>query len=186
VLDWETGLEVAELHGKWPPEVFAQHLNHLCRWYNDAFLGVEKNNHGHAVLLALTTLHDYPNLYEHINYDATGNASPRVGWATDSRSKPIMIDALAQTIRERRPWRNAGFVGEARTYVLKDNGDTGASGSLHDDRVVAYAIAEMLRRYEPAHQEVVSLHDEFEALMDEHEWRHLERAVAGGPLDPRY
>jgi hypothetical protein len=57
---------------------------------------------------------------------------------------------------------------------------------LHDDRVVAYAIAEMLRRYEPAHQEVVSLHDEFEALMDEHEWRHLERAVAGGPLDPRY
>jgi hypothetical protein len=160
VLDWESGLEVAELHGKWPPEVFAEHLSHLCRWYNNAFLGVEKNNHGHAVLLALTTLHDYPNLYMHTNYDATGNASPRVGWSTDSRSKPIMIDALAQTIRERRPWRNAGFVSECKTYVVKDNGDTGASGNLHDDRVVAYAIAEMLRRHAPPTQEVVWLAEE--------------------------
>jgi hypothetical protein len=71
-----------------------------------------------------------------------------------------MIDALAQTIRERRPWRNAGFVGECRTYIIKDNGDTGASGNLHDDRVMCYAIGEMLRRHAPPTQEVVWLAEE--------------------------
>jgi hypothetical protein len=96
-----------------------------------------------------------------------------------------MIDALAQTIRERRPFRNAGFVGECRTYVVRDNGDTGASGSLHDDRVMCYAIGEMLRRHEPPRQEVVSLHDELGALMNDGEWERLAGAF-GGHVDSRY
>jgi hypothetical protein len=52
------------------------------------------------------------------------------------------------------------LIGEARTYVVKDNGDTAASGNLHDDRIMAYAIAEMLRRHEPARREIVSMHDD--------------------------
>src|ERR687886_139742 len=44
VLDYYRGLEVAELRGRWPPETFASHLNAVCRWFNDAYLGVEKNN----------------------------------------------------------------------------------------------------------------------------------------------
>jgi hypothetical protein len=73
-----------------------------------------------------------------------------VGWQTSSKSKPLMIDALAETIRERRPYRNALFIAEARVYTVLENGDTAASGDLHDDRVVAYAIAEQVRR-KPAH-----------------------------------
>jgi hypothetical protein len=155
------------------------------RWYRDAYLGVERNLHGHAVLLALTTIHSYPVLYEHVDYDSVGNPTPRVGWPTTSKTKPIMIDALAQTFRERRAWRNAALIGEARTYVIKDNDDTAASGNLHDDRIMAYAIAEMLRRHEPAHQEVVSLHDELDALMNEGEWERLAGAF-GGYVDDRY
>jgi hypothetical protein len=52
------------------------------RHYNDAFLGVERNLHGHAVLLTLTTVPGYKNLYEHTDYDSVGNAAPRVGWPT--------------------------------------------------------------------------------------------------------
>ena len=89
-----------------------------------------------------------------------GNPPPRVGWPTTSKTKPIMIDALAQTFRERRGWRNTALIGEARTYVVKDNGDTAASGNLHDDRIMAYAIAEMLRRHAPPGQEVVWLAEE--------------------------
>jgi hypothetical protein len=47
------------------------------------------------------------------------------------------------------------------------------------------AIAEMLRRHEPAHQEVVSMHDELAALMDEREWERLAGAF-GGHVDSRY
>jgi hypothetical protein len=96
-----------------------------------------------------------------------------------------MIDALATAIRERRPFRNAALIGEAHTYVVKDNGDTAASGNLHDDRIMAYAIAEMLQRHEPAHQEIVSLHDELDALMNESEWDRL-AASYGGRVDSRY
>jgi hypothetical protein len=76
------------------------------------------------------------------------------------------------------------LIGEARTYVIKDNGDTAASGTLHDDRIMAYAIAEMLRRHEPARQEIVSMHDELAALMSESEWERL--AGAFGHVDRRY
>jgi hypothetical protein len=79
----------------------------------------------------------------------------------------------------------AALISEACTYVVKDNGDTGASGNLHDDRITAYAIAEMLRRHEPAHQEVVSLHDELDVLMNEGEWDRL-AASFGGVIDRRY
>lgn len=157
ILDWETGQEVAALHGHWPMDVYAAHLARLCSRYNMALLGVERNNHGHSVLLALQTIERYPSasLYRHTEYDAKnqGASEGHVGWQTSTKSKPIMIDALATAVREmgasppaREPaYRNRSFVGEARTYAVLDNGGTGASGSLNDDWVVAYAIAEQMR-----------------------------------------
>ena len=158
ILDWSSGVEMVELHGHWEPEEFARHLADVCRAYNGAYLGVERNNHGHAVLLALSTLHQYPALYAHQEYDQHSVAGvPRLGWATTAKSKPLMIDALAETIRERRPYRNALFVSEARTYAVQDNGATGASGSMHDDRIMSYSIAEMLRRFAPPEERLVDL-----------------------------
>lgn len=166
VLDWHTGAEVAELHGHWSPEEFAAHLTTVCRLYGSPLLAVEKNNHGHAVLLALTSLHQYPKLYYHQEYDQQAATQLlRPGWQTSSKSKPLMIDGLSQAISERRAFRNALFVGEARTYAIGPNGDTGASGKRddvnapHDDRVVAYAIAEMMRKYAPPQQTVATLDD---------------------------
>jgi hypothetical protein len=150
ILDVASGVEMAELHGHWQPDEFAHHLAVLGRQYGTALLGVERNNHGHAVLLALQKIEHYPNLYRHAEYDArtpqTPGAVHPAGWQTSSKSKPLMIDALAETIRERRPYRNALFIAEARVYTILDNGDTAASGDMHDDRVVAYAIAEQMRR----------------------------------------
>jgi hypothetical protein len=150
VLDRHSGVEVAELHGHWEPDEFARHLTNLGRAYGGqqgaAFLAVEKNNHGHAVLLALQTLYGYSNLYLHREYDENRlQATARPGWLTTTKSKPLMIDGLAQAIRERRPFRNALFLAEARTYTVKNNGETAGSGTAHDDRVMAYSIAEMLR-----------------------------------------
>jgi hypothetical protein len=50
---------------------------------------------------------------------------------------------------------------------------------------MSYSIAEMLRRYEPAHQEVVWLHEELARLTDDREWDRLAGAF-GGPVDSRY
>jgi hypothetical protein len=148
ILDWEDGTEVAELHGHWPPELFAAHMARVCTRYHHALLGVERNNHGHAVLLALEKIERYRNLYHHVEYDAASKttlARP-AGWTTSSKSKPIMIDALATAILEERGYRNRLFIAEARTYAMTEKGDTAASGDQHDDRVVSYAIAEQMRK----------------------------------------
>src|SRR5262249_2744944 len=53
VLDVETGEEVACLVGKFEPATFAAHVARLSQWYGNAPAMVERNNHGHAVLLWL-------------------------------------------------------------------------------------------------------------------------------------
>ncbi len=158
VIDQQTGLDVAWVHGHFPPQQFAAILNDLGLWYNGALLGCERNNHGGTVLLELQN-HAYPTLYAHRDYDAIGNASERVGWPTTSKTKPIAIDGLAQAIQERWPFHDAAFVSECRTYVVRDNGSTGASGSLNDDRVMAAAIGLQLRNFQPATEEIVYLED---------------------------
>jgi len=53
VLDIITGEQVATLGERTDPGSFATHLDALARAYNDAAVLVERNNHGHAVLLWL-------------------------------------------------------------------------------------------------------------------------------------
>jgi hypothetical protein len=163
VLDVITGTEVAAARGKWEPTTFARLLADLGWQYRSvqngvatpALLGVEKNNHGHAVLLALA---DYPNLYRHQEYDATASGeSARVGWLSTTRSKPLMIDGLAAAIRERRPYRWRQFVEEALRYCIMDDGKTAASGDYHDDVVTAMAIAEQMRLWVPTLVHIVSM-----------------------------
>jgi len=174
VMDRNTGLDVAWLHGHFPPQEFADYLADLGRWYNGALLGCERNNHGGTVLLELQNTHLYPNLYAHIDFDAVGNPTPRLGWPTTARTKPLAIDALAEAIQERWPFRSAAFIGEARTYVVRENGSTGASGALHDDRVMAAAIGVMMRAFQSPQQIVTSLHDELEAIAPD-DWQQIER-----------
>jgi hypothetical protein len=49
--------------------------------------------------------------------------------------------------------------------------------------VTAYAVGEMMRRHEPMRQELVSMHEELAALMDESEWA---RVMAPYRIDNRY
>lgn len=155
VLDYQTGLDVAELHGHWEPEEFARHLATLGRLYNDAYAVVEANNHGASTILAMVTIEGYTHL--HYQQDPFGTVSERPGWKTTTTSKPVMIDALASTIRGRLPYHNSAFVSEAMTYVIAENGSTNASGSAHDDRVIAYSLAAVGRLWAPEQRVVTSL-----------------------------
>jgi hypothetical protein len=51
VIGEETGEECAHLAGRYEPATFAAHLDTIGRWYNHARVLVERNDHGHAVLL---------------------------------------------------------------------------------------------------------------------------------------
>src|SRR5262249_38948476 len=53
VLDGDSGEEVAAMAGRFEPATFAAHVETVARYYYGAAVMVERNNHGHAVLLWL-------------------------------------------------------------------------------------------------------------------------------------
>ncbi len=147
VIDSETCEQVAEIHGHWPPYIFAAKCRELCDSYNNALLAVERNNHGHTVLNTLRHQLDYPNLYEHRDYDKKGAMTKKLGWDTNVKSKPIMIDELVRGIAERSVGLlSPEFVKECMSYVYNDRGGMAAETGCHDDRVMAMAIALQARK----------------------------------------
>ena len=90
VLDAGTGEEVAQLAGRIQPAVIAAHADRIGQWYNNAALMVERNNHGHAVLL---WLRDNSPLRRMIGHDR------REGWHSTSKGKTLLYDAAADAFR---------------------------------------------------------------------------------------
>lgn len=132
---------VAMWHGHIDPDLFGVELVKLGKFYNDAYLGVENNNHGLTTLTTIKKL-EYWNIYFSKSYDKiSDNLSTKMGWTTSVRSKPLMIDKLAEYIREQYIGIYSDLIiGEAFTYVIEDNGKTNAQTGTFDDTIMAMAI----------------------------------------------
>ncbi len=140
VLDQDTYAVCAELHGQWPPEIFTEKIIELGIRYNYALLAPERNNHGHAVLLALRD-RGYINIYNH--QDAfTGTDDVRPGFPTNKQTKTVAVSSLAQLLRE-GSWheRSQAGIAELQTFRYTMNGSMSAPPGYHDDRVTTRWIA---------------------------------------------
>ena len=147
VLDRETGEQVAELHGRIPPDRFGHLLDALGRFYNLATVAVERNNHGHSTLNTLRNVCRYSRLYYHVRYDQTGRGKPILGWPTDQATKPILVDDLAAAIAGGHLLiHSPGLVDECLTFVTTDTGSQEAQEGKFDDRVMAAGIAWQVRK----------------------------------------
>lgn len=134
---------VAKWRGHCDPDQFGYILDRLGRFYNYALIGVEINNHGLAVAQRLRDLF-YTNMYrrERGMDERFEESTTKLGWKTDIKTKPLMIDYLAEAIREKVIIdHDPAFVEEAMTYVIDDNGKTNAEEGCFDDTVMAKAIA---------------------------------------------
>jgi hypothetical protein len=139
----DENLDIAALwHGHIDPDLFGKELVGLARYYNDAYLGVEVNNHGRTTLRSIMQ-EDYYNIYYAKIYDKISDqVTQKVGWATTPRTKPLMINALAEYIREK--WlgiKSKLIIKECLTYIIEDNGSTNAQEGCHDDTVMGLGIA---------------------------------------------
>jgi hypothetical protein len=92
-LDADTGEQLMSLQGKIEPSIYAVHLDKLALWYNRATLNVERNNHGHAVLLWLE---------ENSNAYVMAGPDDRKGWLSNAKGKALMYDLCTNAIRDRR------------------------------------------------------------------------------------
>ena len=141
VLDYPNGEQVATLGLRCDPEMFAVHLDRLAKAYGSVYTNdygsfpygaeimVERNNHGHAVILAL----------RQIGASLLRGLDGELGWATTGASKHLMFDQAAKDIRE----GGLRLHDETTFWQLTsiDGATLAAPPGQHDDRAMACVLA---------------------------------------------
>ena len=151
--DWSV---IAVMRNDGKPEVVAQwrgHIDHdlladkaveIARFYNNALLVIESNsleseNDDIAANSVLERVErHYTRLYRRYSTDGEGS---NVGFHTNRRTKPMVIDALVRAVREGTYIeRDHGALNEMLTYCLMPNGAYAARSGHHDDILMTRAI----------------------------------------------
>lgn len=130
--------EVAFFRGQLSPFLFAKKLDEIASIFSNGYrvplLGVEQNNHGHAVLLELYENIHYPNLYRQ-------EGKETFGWITNSLTRPIMIDQYIELVSSKDLVINSIETLKETRMLIEDKGKIQAPSGKHDDCVIASAIA---------------------------------------------
>ncbi|WP_339140532.1 hypothetical protein [Pseudoalteromonas galatheae] len=149
----EMDIQVVHYHGHMEMAQFGEMLNALGRWYNNAYMGVERNNHGHAVIQRLKPDQlNYPNLHRLQNNEATYDRDTvKVGWETNKQTKPEIIhDVLgADIFDDSSGIQCVHTADQCLTYVYHKNGSMGAREGCFDDCVMSYAITKKMAAIMP-------------------------------------
>lgn len=141
------GRQCAALHGYWRPEVFGRKCVALARWYGEALLGIEANNHGHSALNTARNVCRYPRIYVHQDYTRRGGIRKRLGWRTTPETRPVLLDDLATAIHEEHMEVNhRDMAGECFTFMDDGSGKYRAREGCHDDTIFAWGIAWQMRQ----------------------------------------
>jgi hypothetical protein len=138
VLDRDSGEEVAALAGKLQPAMLGAHIDTIGQWYNNARVLVERNNHGHAVLL---WLRDHCGLCRLLGHDW------QEGWLSNSKGKALLYDAVADAFREQQT--NLHSFATFTQLASIDGSTLRAAEGEADDRADAYALAYTACRIRP-------------------------------------
>jgi len=137
---------VAVWHGRIDPDLFGDEvLARLGNFYNQALVGVESNQHGLTTLKSLQKAKYFPIYYERSPKYKKSVPTDVLGFRTSQVSKPLIIDGLQKAIREGLEVPDEHTVAELKTFIRKSN--TKMEGSPYDDRTMALAIANEMRRY---------------------------------------
>jgi hypothetical protein len=130
--------QVATYQARIEPAHFAYEVEKVARWYNEAFIVVEANNHGGTVIDRLKE--GYYNLYmRKAKVQKFANSdSDNIGFWADSSSKPKAVDQLAEWLYgDRLILNDIETLKELANYEIKDNGSTEAKSGMTDDLVSA-------------------------------------------------
>jgi hypothetical protein len=132
VLELETGLQCAEFAGHLGGLELARLVTALAAEYNQAWLVVERNNHGSGVLALAETVCGYQKIYRQ---------NGQSGLLTTSLSRPMVLSRLdVGLIEQPERFLSRRLLAECRSFVRMPDGRTGARAGTHDDRVMAMAI----------------------------------------------
>jgi hypothetical protein len=139
VLTASTGAQVAILAGKITPRVHAAYTVDISRWYNNAYIMVENNNHGHEVLSWFDENGHRPKLLK--------GHDKKAGWSTNTIGKMMLFNNVTERARENdmlvRDFRTLTQLSSIEKSTLK------APEGLMDDEAMGYVIALIAIKYLP-------------------------------------
>lgn len=130
IMNAVTGEEVCQLAGKFDPSTFASYIDEMCRFYNNAPVLPERNNHGHAIILWLT---------DNSSITVMEGRDGSLGWPTNSLSKALMYTDISDAIRKLEvKIHDSGTyfqLGSIQGSTLK------APKNMNDDKAVSFVLA---------------------------------------------
>ncbi len=133
VIDLATGMQCAEFAGHVGGVELTRLVCDLATEYNQAWLVVERNNHGSGILALAEAVCHYAHIFRQ---------NEQLGWLTNSVSRPAVLGRLgAALIETPELFQSRRLLAECRCFVRLPNGSTGARAGTHDDCVLAMAIA---------------------------------------------
>lgn len=145
-----TCLDTCEQVAKWksdrcqPDDFGSIVLPNLGREFNEAFITVEKNNHGILTLSELRSAYPW-----HLIYTTAGrkerdefmNTLAELGVQTSAATKPYLIGALRKALASWFTIHCGQTKDELNSFVEKDGGKLEAEEGCFDDEVIALAMA---------------------------------------------
>ncbi|MBT2680157.1 DNA packaging protein [Bacillus sp. ISL-35] len=138
------GQQMASLYANdIPVYKFAEIVNDVGRFFNYAFIAVERNSYGLPLLEKLRKEYGYMNLLKQKVFDQKGKKKLQLGYMTTNTTKPILINDMKENFE-------LGLINiecvdtlEEMKIYQDNNGKMGnkKGNNLHDDLVIAVAMA---------------------------------------------
>ncbi|MCD4642290.1 DNA packaging protein [Bacillus mycoides] len=139
------GEQVASFYdNKIPVYEFAKLLDIIGKFYNYAFLTVERNSFGTPILERLRKEYEYMNMYKHKVFNQQlGKKQLQLGYQTTQVTKNIMITDLKEQFELEMILINCDKTLKEMQIFIETDGKTGnkKGNDKHDDCVIAMALA---------------------------------------------
>ena len=124
--------QVAELQKRLTPAETARQYALAGRFYNQAYLGWERNSAGSAISVVMQEVYQKNRCYE----GEDGNP----GWQTNVKSRKLMVDGLAEMIKDHSiEIQSEWAVRECLSFRLNSDGKFEAQTGSHDDICISTA-----------------------------------------------
>jgi hypothetical protein len=146
------GEQVAEFRARMDPDQAVDQVEALGYYYNQAYTGVEANTYGLPVCRALEDRGTLPMYEREIPDRRQPNVVNKfIGWLTTNKTRNMVFTEIRRAVREGLcPVRSMATISEMRTLCVNRNAQSRlerieARQGCHDDGVMAYGIAMMMR-----------------------------------------
>lgn len=151
--DKYTGNVCAVFNGQYTPDDHADKLFEVAKFYNNAKIAPENNNHGYSTCSDLKDM-DCDLYWTRKEDPKTGKITPvKAGFTTSTPRRAKALDQMREDIEKQlSELRDADLISQCKTFINNPKGKAEADGSFLDDLVMTYAIGSFVIQeypYEP-------------------------------------